>query len=247
MAAVAPALPRSGSILGGKVVVKGRLKKHYDYDPDVEVLRSHETVGAWGHLYRRAELVAFQILFYLTDRTGKAHGPFSRFVLPYLFIIYDFLQLIGLSILNGFPPSSVAWIMYPANAESMIGKSNPMVVFWIVCALICVMFALTGLVFYMSVTQSVRVQPLRWLRFLAQVLVDAAFIPATQVLAGPAACFLASHTEPGGVVARSVTGAAECAAFGGPLDALYFAVSLALLVPFIAYSLLFSLMSARSP
>eukprot|EP00741_Cyanophora_paradoxa_P015590 tig00020902_g15050.t1 len=231
------------------------LQHYLDFDPEMarrEDAAAHSTLV---QLLRKLEKVAFSVLFYLTDRTGRSPGFWTRIFIPYAFLFYDFTQLMTLSMPPRFPDSAGAWLSYPGTAESIFASVQSSwfasifrsaAIFWSAAVFIIFTYCLTGYVFYMSVTQSLRVFPLRLLRMIASFLVDASFIPATQILAQPLACYVADHAPgPAGVVRDSVLSSIRnCPAFhgqGGSLAPGYLAVSIALLLTFVPYALVFRL------
>eukprot|EP00741_Cyanophora_paradoxa_P011638 tig00020563_g11244.t1 len=239
-------------------------KRFYDYDPAAAARARSQTNSAWHVFYKKIEGVVFSILFYLTDRTGKEPSLFSRFAVPYIFLLYDFTQLMTLSLPPGFPTDTVSWFSYAGNVESTLASMQPIGIFWLAVSLIVTTFVLTGFVFYMSLarlqltprapprpaprraapqTQNLRVLPIKILRVLATALVDALFIPVTQILAQPFACFLAARASgPDGLVRASVLGAVpSCPAYDTGIAPVYFAVSTILLVTFVPYALVFAL------
>eukprot|EP00741_Cyanophora_paradoxa_P015791 tig00020904_g15246.t1 len=167
----------------------GKVAVYLDYDPEAARRSQSHSSSAWAVLYKRIERMTFTILFFLTDRTGKVPGLWARVLIPYAFLLYDFTQLMTLSL-----------------------------------------------------TQNLRVPPIRALRLLATFLVDAAFIPATQIISQPFACYLAGQTSsPGRVVHESVAAAVTtCRAFES-LQVMYFSVSVVVLVTFVPFCLVFAL------
>eukprot|EP00741_Cyanophora_paradoxa_P023355 tig00000254_g22561.t1 len=239
-----PGVPSFG-VLGppaAAAAAAGKMKVYHDYDPNAARLTANQSSSALQILYKKAEEITFVILFYLTDRTGKQPGVWIRVVLPYIFALYDFTQLMSLSLPPGFPGTVTSWFYYPGNAESMAANVEPIVIFWLVVSLIGLLFALTAWVFYMSLSQSLRVTPIRFLRLLANFLVDAAFSELlTQILSQPFGCYIAAGRGAANVAAVSVENTVpSCEAFRS-LGVVYFAVSIVILLLFVPYCLLFAL------